>query len=206
MSHTPIIIEEATAQRTPVLRRREIGETFSGLLIRKEQRGRQRKDKVTKEMVPVMKPGGQKQAQELVLHLLVLPGSTMPAGLGDDEAIPQPGDLVRAILKGGAYGQFIEADNALKPRHVADVVGLTSTWAQAYNDDGPVGDKIHANEQIIDARMKGRNVGIYGDLTIRRAGPAEAVWVEKAEAAYWEWKNGSTPVLDQAAVDDIFAD
>ena len=199
----PIVIEESSVTRTPVVRRRQIGEEMRGLLIRKEQRDRLKKDDRTKEMVPVIKSNG-KPAQELVLHLLILPGSTMPVGLGDEEGMPDAGTVARLILKGGAFGQFIDADNTLKPRQVGDVVGVTSTWAQVYNADGDsVGGQITYNDEITAARIKGRNVGIYGDLTIARATPDLAQWVEKCEAAYWSWKNGTAPVLEDG---DMFSD
>lgn len=202
----PIIIEEESKARTPVLRRRQIGETFRGCLIRSEQRGRLRKDDRTGEMVPMLKSNG-KQAQELVVHLVTLPGTTMNAGLGEDESVPGVGTVVREILKGLSFGAWIDADNALKPRHVGDVLTLTSAVAQIYAGDGSkAGGEITANEEIIAARMKGRNVGIYGPLTLTRATPEDAAYVDMAERAYWAWKNGTATVLDPTDADDIFAD
>lgn len=202
----PIIIEEESKARTQVLRRRQIGETFRGCLIRSEQRGRLRKDDRTGEMVPMLKSNG-KQAQELVVHLVTLPGTTMNAGLGEDESVPTPGTIVREILKGLSFGKWIDADNALKPRHVGDVLTLTSAVAQIYAADGSnAGGDITANEEIIAARMKGRNVGIYGPLTLTRATPEDAAYVDMAERAYWEWRNGTATVLDPTDADDIFSD
>lgn len=202
----PIIIEEESKARTQVLRRRQIGETFRGCLIRSERRGRLRKDDRTGEMVPMLKSNG-KQAQELVVHLVTLPGTTMNAGLGEDESVPMPGTIVREILKGLSFGAWIDADNALKPRHVGDVLTLTSTVAQIYAGDGSkAGGEITANEEIIAARMKGRNVGIYGPLTLTRATPEDAAYVDMAERAYWEWKNGTATILDPTDADDIFGD
>ena len=59
-------------------------------------------------MAPIVKPNG-KHAQELVVTCLTLPNTTSPAGLGDDESVPEPGTIVRLILKGKAFGDWIEA-------------------------------------------------------------------------------------------------
>ena len=64
------------------------------------------------------------------------------------------------------------------------IIDFTSTNAVLYSGDGTAGTKT-TDQAAIDAwRTKGRQVGIYGDLTIRRATPAETAWVTAAEAAY----------------------
>lgn len=184
----PIELESPTTTRTPVLRRRQIGETFTGALVKHQQRD------VLKDDKPVLKANG-KPRQELVVTLVALPGATMPAGLGDEEAAPQPGDIVRLILKGGGYGEWIEADKALKPRQVGDIVTVTSDYAQAYNADGtPTAGKITDQAEINTLKARGRTVGIYGSLTITRPTPAEAPYVQQAEAEYMA--ASATPLPD----------
>ena len=62
--------------------------------------------------------------------------------------------------------------------------------------------RILRNEEIapfeLDAVPRERSLGVYGNLTIRRASPAEQAWVAQAEAAYME----SQPAI--ALDDDAF--
>lgn len=187
----PITLDTPTGERYPVLRRRRLGEVYHGALCKvPEQRD------VLKDGQPVRKDNG-KPRKELVVTMVTMPGTTMGAGLGDHESVPAPGDIVRVILKGGGYGAWIEADNALKPRQVGDVVTLTSAYGQAYDASGrPLGGRIE-DQDSIDRVPRTQALGIYGPLTIRRATPAEQSWVQAAEAAY----HAATPptVLDTPA-------
>lgn len=190
-----IILEEQGTTRTPVLRRKRIGEEFVGALVRTAQRDILKRDSDGVDR-PVLKSNG-KPRQELVVTLVTI-SSTMAAGLGEEVAVPAPGDIVRTILKGGGFGQWIEAAGLLKPRHVGDVVTITSEWGQAYSATGePQGDKLTTQAQL-DAVPRERSLGVYGNLTIRRASPAEQAWVAQAEAAYME----SQPAI--ALDDDAF--
>jgi hypothetical protein len=188
----PIELSTPTTARTPVLRRRQLGESFVGALVNFQARQQIKDDK------PLVKPNG-KPKMELVVTMVALPGATMNAGLGDDEAPPAPGEVVRTILKGGGYGAWIDADKALKPRQVGDIVILTSDQAQAYDANGaPLGSTITSQDEIVALKMKGKTVGIYGSTSIRRPTAAEAEWVTKAEEAYLE-ANATTltgPVAD----------
>ena len=177
-----ITLEEAGTTRTPVLRRKRIGEEFVGVLVRTTQRDVLKRDDATGTDRPVLKANG-KPRQELVVTLVTI-SSTMAAGLGEEVAVPEPGDIVRSILKGGGFGQWIEANGLLKPRQVGDIVTLTSEWGQAYNAAGdPSGDKLTTQAQL-DAVPRERSLGVYGSVAIRRATPAETEWVTAAETAY----------------------
>ena len=177
-----ITLEEAGTTRTPVLRRKRIGEEFVGALVRTTQRDVLKRDDATGTDRPVLKANG-KPRQELVVTLVTI-SSTMAAGLGEEVAVPEPGDVVRSILKGGGFGQWIEANGLLKPRQVGDIVTLTSEWGQAYDAHGaPTGDKLTTQAQL-DAVPRERSLGVYGSVAIRRATPAETEWVSAAETAY----------------------
>lgn len=177
-----ITLEEAGTTRTPVLRRKRIGEEFVGALVRTTQRDVLKRDDATGTDRPVLKANG-KPRQELVVTLVTI-SSTMAAGLGEEVAVPEPGDIVRSILKGGGFGQWIEANGLLKPRQVGDIVTLTSEWGQAYDAHGaPTGDKLTTQAQL-DAVPRERSLGVYGSVAIRRATPAETEWVSAAETAY----------------------
>ena len=177
-----ITLEEAGTTRTPVLRRKRIGEEYVGALVRTTQRDVLKRDDATGTDRPVLKANG-KPRQELVVTLVTI-SSTMAAGLGEEVAVPEPGDIVRSILKGGGFGQWIEANGLLKPRQVGDIVTLTSEWGQAYDAHGaPTGDKLTTQAQL-DAVPRERSLGVYGSVAIRRATPAETEWVAAAETAY----------------------
>ena len=177
-----ITLEEAGTTRTPVLRRKRIGEEFVGALVRTTQRDVLKRDDATGTDRPVLKANG-KPRQELVVTLVTI-SSTMAAGLGEEVAVPEPGDIVRSILKGGGFGQWIEANGLLKPRQVGDIVTLTSEWGQVYSAAGdPTGDKLTTQAQL-DAVPRERSLGVYGSVAIRRATPAETEWVTAAETAY----------------------
>lgn len=177
-----ITFEEAGTTRTPVLRRKRIGEEFVGALVRTTQRDVLKRDDATGTDRPVLKANG-KPRQELVVTLVTI-SSTMAAGLGEEVAVPEPGDVVRSILKGGGFGQWIEANGLLKPRQVGDIVTLTSEWGQVYDAHGsPTGDKLTTQAQL-DAVPRERSLGVYGSVAIRRATPAETEWVTAAETAY----------------------
>lgn len=196
-----IELTSPTTNRTPVLRRRVIGESFVGALVNFEARQQIKRGDDGQER-PVVKSNG-KPRMELVVTMVALPGCTMNAGLGEEEAPPEAGDVVRTILKGGGYGAWIDADKALLPRYVGDIVVLTSDHAQLYSAQGtPEGQPITDQDAVMQAKMRGKTVGIYGSLTIRRATPSEAQWVQAAEAAYHEAQQAKATVLSSDVDDD----
>lgn len=176
----PITLDEPQGPRVPVMKRQRIGDTVTGAVVRTVQRD------VLKDGQPALKDNG-KPRQELVVTIVVLPGTTMPAGIGQDTpaAVPAPGDVTRMILRGASFGQWIEAKNGLGGQlQVGDIVTQTLDHAQVYNAQGaPAGGKLTTQAEV-DAVPRGQSVGVYGPLTLRRAAPAEAQWVQMAEAEY----------------------
>jgi hypothetical protein len=162
----------------PVLKRTALGQIFVGALVKTEQRD------VIKDGAPKLKDNGRPQ-QELVLTLLTMPGTTSPAGIGDSQGIPAPGDLVRMILRGASFGQWIEAKKTHGQLAVGDIVGHVTEYGQAYDSDGkPTGGKLTTQAEV-DAVPRQRTLGIYGTLTLTKPTPAQlATVVLEAEAAY----------------------
>ena len=181
---TRIVLEEPRAAGYPVVKRTMIGQVFKGSVLRAESRDRlKRADDGT--MIPIVKPNG-KHAQELVVVCLTLPGTTAPVGLGDMEEVPEPGDMVRLILKGKSFGDWIDAKRALPGGSlgVGDVVTQTTESAQVYDAQGnPSGAEITAQADVAAARAKGRSVGIYGPLTLTPPADGDE-WLAKAVTAY----------------------
>ena len=60
---------------------------------------------------PLFKDNG-KPAYELVVYLLTL-RSTMEAGIGGEDRVPERGEVVRAILKGKTFGRWIDEKDKL---------------------------------------------------------------------------------------------
>ena len=169
---------------TPILRRRKVGERYRGAVVHYESRDQRDADGVTRT-----KPDG-KTAKELIVHLLTI-RSTMPVGRRDDEWTPAEGEQVRLILKGGAWGQWIESANAVTGGVCrGDIVDLTTTHAEYYNGAGPAVGKSTDEAEIDQARRKGRTIGYRGDLAITPA-TDEAV-IERCKAAHEAMRAGAT--------------
>jgi hypothetical protein len=185
MTQPRITIEEPRAAGYPVVKRTAIGQQFNGAVLKSESRNRLRRAD-DGSMQPIVKPNG-KPAQEMVVTCMTLPGTTALAGLGDDESVPQPGDIVRLILKGKSFGDWIDAKKTLPNGTVAvgDVVCQVTASAQVYDAQGnPSGPEITDQAQVDQARAKGRSVGIYGPLTLRVPSTDLDEWTAKAIAAY----------------------
>lgn len=192
-----IQLENERKAGLPVVKRTALGQKYFGAIVKVEQRDRQKKDDATGVMVPLLKPNG-KAKQELVVTCLTLPGTTAPAGLGENEFVPEPEALVRLILKGKAFGDWIESKAALgRPVQVGDVVTQTTELAQVYDANGnPSGGEI-TDQAALNAVPRGRSVGIYGPITVRE--PKEgSPWVDKAEAAYYSLQQ---PIAAETAQD-----
>jgi hypothetical protein len=171
----PIQDDTPTNAGAPVLSRTAIGQRFQGVTcLMPKSRDR------LKNGEPIMNNRG-KPSQELVVTLLTI-GSTMPVGKVGEHRIPGEGEVVRAILKGKAYGDWIDASNALgvKPG-VGYIVTLDTTHAQAYDESGhAMGGEIKTQAEA-DLVPRGRSLGYYGPLTIHApATPAEIAWDTKA--------------------------
>lgn len=177
----PIELTEPNAgPRTPILKRRTIGETFTGALVKTPEQ----RDQLDGDGKPKLKDNG-KPRQELVITMVALPGATMAAGIGQDPpAPPAAGEVVRTILRGLAFGQWIDAKNAHGTLQVGDIITLTTTHGQAYDAGGkPTGDRLTTQAEC-DAVPRTQALGMYGDISIRRATAAEAQWVQAAEREY----------------------
>lgn len=191
----PIEIEPERKAGLPVVKRTALGQKFNGAVLRVDQRDRLKKDDATGQMVPILKPN-QQPRQELVVTCMTLPGTTAPAGLGDNEFVPDPEDVVRLILKGKAFGDWIEAKNGLgRGIQVGDIVTQLTDRAQVYDAQGnPSGPEL-TDQESVNAVPRGRSVGIYGPITLRP--PKEGSdWVVKAEAAYHSMRE---PILVDGA-------
>lgn len=178
-----IQLEEQRKAGIPVVKRTALGQKYNGAVLKVDQRDRQKKDDATGQMVAVLKPNGNAR-QELVVTCMTLPGTTAPAGLGDNEFVPEAEQVVRLILKGKAFGDWIEAKNALgRGIQVGDIVTQITDKAQVYDANGnPSGPEL-TDQTAVNAVPRGRSVGIYGPITLR-APKDGSTWVEKAEAAY----------------------
>jgi hypothetical protein len=177
----PIVIDEPRQPGYPVVKRTALGEEFHGAIVRRITRD------VVKDGNPVPKdinnPDGPKR-QELVLTLVTMPGTTSPAGIGNDIGIPEPGDIVRVILRGQSFAEWIEAIRNHGTLQVGDVFTQTTDHAQVYSAGGtPEGPKLTTPEQVA-AVPRAKTLGIYGPLYLRRADKKETEWVTKAEEVY----------------------
>jgi hypothetical protein len=181
----PITLEQERKPSFPVVKRTALNQKFYGAVILVEQRDRLKKDEITGQMVPVTKGGG-KARQELVVTCLTLPGTTASVGIGENEYVPEQGALVRLILKGKAFADWIAAKNDLpegRPVQVGDIVTQITNVAQAYDAQGnPSGPEI-TDQATLNGLPRGKSVGVYGPITLRP--PKEnSEWIVKAEAAY----------------------
>ena len=192
----PITLDDgAKAAGHPVVKATALGQTFTGAVVRTIQRD------VLKDSAPVLKANG-KPRQKLVVTLVAMPGTTAPVGLGDDIHPAASGEVVRLILRGGAFAQWLDAKKALgRGLQVGDVVTRTTTYGQVYGSTGaPEGPKLATQAQI-DAVPRAKSLGIYGDLSIRPATPAEAQWVAAAEAAHMEQRPAVSAEADTTGGD-----
>ena len=176
-----ITLGEQFTPGSPVVKRTAIGQMFVGAVFNVERRGRTKRNPDTKMNEPLMKPDG-KQRQELVISCLVMPGNDAPAGLGDEQGVPEEGDSVRLILKGKSFADWIQAERELgRQLQVGDCVKQRTNSAQVYDSDGePKGPQI-TTQADLDAVPRQMTVGVYAELKLI-AGEGE--WVDKAEAAY----------------------
>ena len=179
----PIQLETERKAGLPVVKRTALGQTFHGAILKVEPRDRLKKDEVTGALVPMPKPNG-KPRQELVLTCMTLPGTNAPVGLGDDEHVPEPGEIVRLILKGRAFADWIQSKADLgRPVQVGDIVKQVTDKAQVYDAQGNSSGAELTDQAAVNAVPRGRSIGIYGPITVR-APKDGSPWVAKAEAAY----------------------
>lgn len=199
----PITLDEPQgAELPPVVRSGEIGQQIIGALVDVPTWRPRIKRDASGADVPILKGNG-KPANELVVTLVTMPGTTKPVGRGDDEWTPTAGDVVRIIIRGKTASDYIDAKKDLGGTHnVGDVFTHIATNAVAYKGEGGdiLEDNITEQARVVEHKMKGRSVGIYGPLTVRRATPADAQWVTAAETAHHAAKEAIS--LDDAALPD----
>lgn len=173
----------------PVLSRTAIGQRFHGVMCDFPlNRPRHKQDGT-----PVLKDNGQ-PSNELVVTLLTV-SSTMPVGKVGEHRTPEPGEPVRLILKGKAYGDWIDGQKELgHAMRVGDMVIADTTYGQAYDEKTPVGPKLTTQAEC-DAVPRGRTLGYYGTITLREAAPGEATWDAKACQFY---NDRQRPVQEEA--------
>ena len=182
----PVAADQPGATRYPVVRRAAIGERFIGAYIKHESRN------VLKDGEPVMKPNG-KPRNELVVHTLVMPGTTATVGNSENFTAPAVGDVVRMIIKGRTFSQWIECLDKLKGvQRAGDIIEMTIDQAQAYDANGaPKGQAIYTQAEAL-AVPRGVTLGFYGPLILRACTPGEMEWITKADQAYAEIASGRT--------------
>lgn len=192
-----------TSNRPPVIGARGLGQTVKAMVVDKEQRGRLDKDG------KVILNSRGKPAQEEVLTVMVLEGTTGTVSGGDlnDDWTPNTGTLARQIFKGLAFGKLIDARKEVGGSTiVGDVIETTSPSATIWRGQGDIAAKDVTDQATIDkARAKGLSVGWDLEVTYRRATPAEAGLVAKAEQLHMENRERITldtkPAVD---IDDAF--
>lgn len=196
----PIELDKPQGGGAPVIKRKVIGEEFVGGLIRFDNRDQQddNGNPIPKLDYKTGQPTG-KNKQELVVHLLTL-NSTMQAGLGQENMVPERGQVVRLILKGGGYGQWIDslkafyADNPDLGRgfSVGDLVGLGTDEAIRYRSMGDHAElgKMTAQAEVNDyfagrdPQDRSESVGFRGPLGMQPA--TDAAFTVECEQAYYE--------------------
>lgn len=183
-----IELNDNTRASFPVLRNQRIGELAQLAVIRTEQRDRLMKNQGTGQLerIPngMTRDGQPKFKQELVIHALALPGTTMQTKAGDDFITPAPGDRVRVILKGMAFGRWIEARKSHRggKLQVGDLLITGTDQAQAYDQTGkPKGEPIRSQADA-DRIPRGVTVGFYGPIELAEG--TDPAWISRAEEAF----------------------
>lgn len=192
-----IELPDAGTSSTPVIKSQKIGEVARVALVRWEQRPMKR------DGVEVINPRTGKPRHEMIVHGLALAGTTAQAGIGERQEVPAPGTPVRFILRGGGFGQWIEARKAHRNGKlcVGDVVVRTIDFAQAYDAQGaPKGSRITSQAEV-DKLPRSTTIGFYGPINLEAS--ADEAMVAAAEAAYRAWQDNQRTVLPDD--DDEFA-
>jgi len=183
-----IELQDNARPSAPVLRNQRIGELAQLAIVKTEQRDRLLKNPVTgtleKMAAGTRDDGSIKYKQEFVIHALALPGTTMQTKQGEEFVTPAPGDRMRLILKGLAFGRWIDARKTHRggKLNVGDLLITGTDQAQAYDQNGkPKGEPIKAQAEA-DRIPRGVTVGFYGPIEL--AEPTDPAWVETAEQAF----------------------
>jgi hypothetical protein len=183
-----IELQDQTRTTYPVLRHQLIGELAQLAIIKTEERDRLARNPATDQLekIPngINRDGQPKFKQELVIHAIAMPGTTMEVKQGEEFICPQPGDRVRLILKGLAFGRFLDARKTHRAGklYVGDLLITGTDQAQVYDATGkPKGEPIRDQQQALKI-PRGQTVGYYGPIEL--AEPTDPQWVNAAEEAF----------------------
>lgn len=186
------LTDETSYVSYPVISQQRFNEKALLSVIRTEQRDRLKKNLSTNQLekIPngIDRSGRPKYKQELVIHCIAMPGTTMEAKIGGEGSVPTAGDRVRVILKAKGFGDWIEKrKNHRSGRlNVGDILTIETQWAQQYDQDGnPKGNKITSQAEA-DKVPRNVTLGFYGPLTLAEPTVADDQWVSAAEAAWHE--------------------
>jgi len=157
-----IELNDQTRTTFPVLRHQRIGELAQLAIIKTEQRDR------------LMKNQGTGQLERI------------PNGISRDgqPKFKQELDRVRMILKGMAFGRWIEARKTHRggKLQVGDLLITGTDQAQSYDQTGkPKGEAIRTQAEA-DRIPRGVTVGFYGPIELAEA--TDPAWITKAEEAF----------------------
>lgn len=188
-----IELEGQRTQGAPVLKRSEIGEVFTGGIIKFEQRDDLKFNPETGENERQIKPNG-KAKQEMVVTLRTIE-STMGASIGDVSTTPAEGDTVRLILSKGAFGSWIDAVDAFRGKagrglNVGDVLSMNTTHAEVYSRTPPYKQQgeVKTAEEVAAFRDGGgadkSTLGWRGLLVINAPTVAQLAVVDECEREY----------------------
>lgn len=195
-----IELEQERATLPPVVGPRGLRQVAKGMVIDKHQRTR------TNREGKVLTNSRGKPAQEEVVTVLVLEGNTGTISGGDlnPDYTPEVGSVARMIFKSLQFGKLIDARKTIEGKaQVGDVITVTATAATIWRGEGDIALANCTDEaQIAKAREKGLSVGWETEVEYRRATPAEAGLVAKAEQLHMEMKSAialpdnGTPTAD----------
>ena len=132
-----IELNDGSRIAAPVIRQQRLGEVGYLAIVRPEQRDRLRKNLSSGAMEPIPngtdRQGRPKVKQEMVVHAIAMPGTTMEARIGDEGGVPAPGDRVRLILKAKGFGPITTEISPAGPFYFAE------TYHQQYLAKNPGG-------------------------------------------------------------------
>ena len=168
----------------PIVKFRTMGQRIVGGLVDEEMRQQQNWRNGKAEGLKFKDDG--KPARELILTLVTMPGSSavvVDRDSGDDVPV-EAGQLVRVIISGFKWGQYIEARNALgkdnNPR-TGDL--FCQTFTKSSIDNGRGGrDTLTTQEEINAAKLADKVVGKDMEILVRRPGPEHTAIVEQCNA------------------------
>lgn len=175
--------DQVSTSSTPVIKAQRIGEIARIALVRWEQRAMMR------DGAAVINAKTGKPRQELVVHGIALAGTTAVVGIGDMQDVPTPGTPCRFILRGGGYGQWIEARKSHRNGRllVGDTVTRVIEYAQPYDaEKSPKGPRL-TDQSEVERLPRSTTVGFYGSMTLE-PGTDPAI-IAAAETAYRNWQD-----------------